>query len=178
MRTWCTFLATAWLATAGGGAATAAEVGPITIAVPEGFAGPATRNLDGGLTVAWVKRRPASPAGTLLQISTVDLGAALDQVKGPDRYEAAKHYLLEFVKGVGQRRDNFQLGDVDRVTLAGLPAARVRWSGSLGNEPAVGVMYCVLVHHSVVSLHTQDAGSELTPAMYSAMSAIDAIQVH
>jgi hypothetical protein len=39
-------------------------------------------------------------------------------------------------------------------------------------------MYCVLVNHSVVSLHTQDAGSEITPAMYSALAAIDAIQVH
>jgi len=171
-------LTLSWLCVAGGAPALAAVVGPITIAVPEGFDGPASSQPDGGLTVAWVKRRPASKAGTLLQISTVDLGSALEQIKGADRYEAARHYLLEFVKGVGRRRNNFQLGDVDRVTLAGLPAARVRWTGSLEDEPAIGVMYCVLVNHSVVSLHTQDAGSEITPAMYSALAAIDAIQVH
>jgi hypothetical protein len=114
----------------------------------------------------------------LLQISVVDLGTALDEIKGPDRYEAARHYLLEFVKGVELRRDNFQLGDIDRVTLAGQPAARVRWSGSFAGEPAVGVMYCALIGHSVVNLQSQDAGVGITPAMYSAIAAIDAIRIH
>jgi hypothetical protein len=178
MHRFCGILALCWLAMASGAPALAAVVGPISISVPEGFEGPASSKLNGGMTAAWVKRRPASPAGTLLQISAVEVGPTLDQIKGPDRFEAARHYLLEFVKGVGLRRDNFQLGDIDQVTLAGLPAARVRWTGSVGDEPAIGVMYCLLVHHSVVSLHTQDSGSEVTPAMYSAMSAIDAIEVH
>jgi hypothetical protein len=171
------YLALCCLALLSGGSALAASLGPITIAVPEGFDGQASRQLDGGLTVAWVKRRPGAQAGTLLQVSAVDVGATLEQIRGPDRYEAARHYLLEFVKGIGVRREHFQLGDVDRVTLAGLPAARVRWTGTVEDEPAIGVMYCVLVKHSVVSLHTQDAGSEITPAMYSAIAAIDAIEV-
>ncbi len=171
------FFGLCWCLLCSGGPVWAAQVGPITITVPEGFDGPASSELEGGVTAAWVKRRPASPAGTLLQISAVDVGPSLDDIQGSDRFEAARHYLLEFVKGVGLRREHFELGTVDQVTLAGLPAARVHWTGTLQDEPEVGVMYCVLVHHSVVSLQSQDSGSAITPAMYSAITAIDAIRV-
>jgi hypothetical protein len=160
------------------GSAWSADVGPVTLAIPEGFDGPGARNLDGGETAAWVKRRPASVDGTLLQVSTIDLGAALDAVQPADRFEAARHYLLEFVKGVGRGGEDLQIDEVEQVKLAGLPAARVRFTGKLEHQPAIGVMYCVLVHHSVVSLRTQDEGSQITPAMYSAISAIDALRVH
>jgi hypothetical protein len=38
-------------------------------------------------------------------------------------------------------------------------------------------MYCVLVGSSIVSLHTQEVGSEITPAMRSAMAAIEGVHV-
>jgi hypothetical protein len=38
-------------------------------------------------------------------------------------------------------------------------------------------MYCVLVHHSVVSLQTQNVGSEISPAMYTAIGAIEGITI-
>jgi hypothetical protein len=38
-------------------------------------------------------------------------------------------------------------------------------------------MYCVLVGRSVVSLSTQDIGTEITPAMYGAMDAIENVRV-
>jgi hypothetical protein len=58
-----------------------------------------------------------------------------------------------------------------------LPAARVRWTGTVEGTAAIGVMYCVLVGHSVVSLHTQDVGLTITPGMYSAMNAIEGVRV-
>ena len=64
----------------------------------------------------------------------------------------------------------------DRLTQS-LPAVRGRWTGTAGGSPAVGVLYCVLVGHSVVSLHTQDVGSEITPAMYSAIGAIEGVRL-
>ncbi len=160
--------------------ARAVEVGPITIAVPEGFEGPASSKAEGGLgglIEVWVRRRPASQAVTLLQISLLELGPELDEIKGPQRYEAARHYLLEFVKGVAQRSHDLDVGEVEPVTLAGRPAARVRWTGKQQDDPAIGVMYCVFVHHSLVNLQTQDSGSVITPEMYTALAAIDAIQV-
>jgi hypothetical protein len=153
-----------------------AEAGPLIIAVPEGFDGPTGGEQDGGVTTAWVKRRPGTDGGTLLQVSAIDLGTSLDGITQAQRAEAAQHYLLEFARAVGRNRDNFELGDIEQVSLAGLPAARVRWTGTFGGSAAIGVMYCVLVGHSVVSLHTQDLGASITPAMYSAMSAIEGVR--
>jgi hypothetical protein len=39
-------------------------------------------------------------------------------------------------------------------------------------------MYCVLVGTSVISLHTEDMGSEITPAMKLAMAAIEDVSTH
>jgi len=157
--------------------AAAAEVGPLVISVPDGFEGPTSSTQDGGVTTAWIKRRPGYAGGTLLQVSIIDMGASLNGLPAAQRGEAAIHDLMEFVNGIGRRREDFELRDIEQVSLAGLPGARVRWTGRLDDTPTVGVMYCVLVGHSVVSLHTQDGGSTITPAMYGAMSAIEAIRV-
>jgi hypothetical protein len=156
----------------------AADVGPVSITVPEGFEGPVLNAERDGLTAAWVKRPVGMVGGTLLQISTIDLGTSLDGITAEQRAEAVTHYLLEFIKGVSQQREGFELGTVDAVTLAGLPAARVRWSGRLGDTPTIGMMYCVLISHSLVNFRTQDEGSEITPAMYAAITAIEAMRVH
>ena len=154
-----------------------AEAGPLVISVPPGFDGPTRDDENGGVTIAWIERQPVPGGGTLLQVSAIDLGTSLDAITPPQRTEAAKHYLLEFAKGIGQGLGDFKFGDLEQVTLAGLPAARGRWTGTVGGNPAVGVLYCVLVGHSIVSLHTQDVGPEITPAMYSAIGAIEGVRV-
>jgi hypothetical protein len=158
-------------------AARCSEAGPLTISIPRGFEGPIRSDEEGGVTVAWVNRRPVTDGGTLLQVSSIDVGASLDGITLAQRAEGAKHYLVEFARGLAQRLGAFTLGEIDRLTLAGLPAARAKWSGTVGGSPSVGVMYCVLVGHTVVSLQTQDAGTEITPAMYSAMGAIEGVRV-
>jgi hypothetical protein len=154
-----------------------ANAGPLIISIPEGFEGPSRSDEDGGVTIGWIKRQPASVGGTLLQVSAIDVGASLDGISSAQRLEATAHYLMEFVKGIGQRLGDFEFGEIDQASLAGLPAARVRWTGTVKGRATIGVMYCVLVRHSVVSLQTQDVGSELTPAMYTAIGAIEGVRV-
>jgi hypothetical protein len=155
-----------------------ADAGPLTISVPPGFEGPTREDDNGGVTVAWIERQPASGSGTLLQVSAIDVGSSLDGITPAQRLEGATHYLLEFVRGVGQSLLSFQFGEFEHVSLAGLPAARVRWTATTSSgHPSIGVIYCVLVGHSVVSLQTRDTGTEITPAMYSAMSAIEGVHV-
>jgi hypothetical protein len=113
----------------------------------------------------------------VLQVSSIDVGTSLDVITPAQRIEATSHYLLEFLKGMGQRLGHFEFGEIDRASLAGLPAARVRWTGTIEGNPTIGLMYCVLVRRSVVSLLTQDVGSEITPAMYTAIGAIEGVQV-
>jgi hypothetical protein len=154
-----------------------ADAGPLVISIPDGFEGPIRSDAGGGVTTAWVKRRPGMNGGTLLQVSAIDVGTSLDGMTAAQRAEGARHYLLEFIRGLGPSRGNFELGDVEQVSLAGLPAARVRWSGTVDGAAAIGVMYCVLVGSSVVSLHTQDVGTAITSAMFSALSAIEGVRV-
>jgi hypothetical protein len=150
-----------------------ADVGPVSISVPQGFVGPLGGQKDGAVTAAWVKHHPDSDGGTLLQVTTYDEGSALRGITPGQRAEGAKKYLMDFVTGVARRRENFKLGAVEALALAGLPAARVRWTGTIGTVSSIGVMYCVLVDSTVVSFHTQDTGLEITDAMMSAMAAIE-----
>jgi hypothetical protein len=154
-----------------------ADAGPVIISVPEGFEGPTRSDEQGGVTIGWIKRHPVSEGGTLLQVSAIDVGTSLDGITPAQRIEATTHYLLEFLKGLGQRLGDFEFGGIDQASLAGLPAARVRWTGTVEGKATIGVMYCVLVHHSVVSLQTQDVGSGITPAMYTAIGAIEGVRV-
>jgi len=129
------------------------------------------------VTIGWVKQRPASDGGTLLQVSSIDVGTSLDGITPAQRNAATSHYLLEFLKGMGQRLEHFEFADIEQSSLAGLPAARVRWTGTVEGNATIGIMYCVLVRHAVVSLLTQDVGSEITPAMYTAIGAIEGVRV-
>jgi hypothetical protein len=153
-----------------------ADAGPLVISVPAGFDGPIKSEENGGLTIAWVKHRPASDGGTLLQVSAIDIGSSLDAIAPAERIQAASHYLMEFLKGLGQRLGQFEFGGFEKATLAGQPAARVRWTGTVAGHATIGIMYCVLVGHSVVSLQTQDIGSAITPEMYSAIGAIEGVR--
>lgn len=147
------------------------------ISVPPGFEGPTREDANGGVTLAWIERQPVPGGGTLLQVSAIDVGPSLDGITQAQRVEGANHYLLEFVRGVGHSLENFEFGEFEQVSLAGLPAARVHWSAAASGQAAVGIIYCVLVGHSVVSLETRDTGTQITPAMYSAMSAIEGVRV-
>jgi len=154
-----------------------ADAGPLVISVPPGFEGPTREDANGGVTIAWIERQPAPGGGTLLQVSAIDVGSSLDGITHAQQVEGASHYLLEFVRGIGHSLENFEFGEFEQVSLAGLPAARVRWTATTSGRAAIGVIYCVLVGHSVVSLQTRDTGTAITPAMYSAMGAIEGVRV-
>jgi hypothetical protein len=170
----CVFVSVAALLL--GAPAFAVDLGPLVLTVPDGFDTPASSERDGGVTTVWTKRRPGTADTTLLQVSVLDGGAAFDEAGAADRFVGAQHYLLEFVRGVGRTEDHFQLAQIEHVSLAGVPAARARWTGTVADKPIVGVMYCVLVGHSIVSLRTEDAGPAITPAMYGAIAAIEAVK--
>jgi hypothetical protein len=178
MRTMAVLLVVCFVALSRLGTAFCADFGPISIAVPEGFDGPLSSAKDGGATTAWVKHHTDSSGGTLLQITTYNAGSALKGITATQRADGAKKYLLDFIGAVAQRRENFKLGAVEPLSLGGLPAARVRWTGTIGDESSIGVMYCVLVDTTIVSFHTQDTGSELTTSMRSAMAAIEGVRTH
>ena len=157
--------------------AAGADFGPISITVPQGFDGPIGGGKGSAMTAAWIRRHADAQGGTLLQVTTYEEGPELRSIGWQARAQGAKKHLMEIVAGVGQQHENFQLGEVESLSLAGEPAARVRWTGTVGSAAAIGVMYCVLIDESIVSFHTQDSGSAITDAMKSAMTAIEGMRV-
>jgi hypothetical protein len=161
-----------------GEAAFGADVGPIVISVPPAFEAPTRENANGGVTVVWIERQPVTGAGTLLQVSAIDGGPSLDGISKEQRLDGATHYLLEFLRGVGEPLLKFQYGDPEYVPLAGQPGALARWTATTpSGQAAIGVIYCVLVGHTIISLQTRDTGTAFTPSMYAAISAIEGIRV-
>lgn len=154
-------------------------VGPITIAVPEGFEVAQTQRLKKTLITAWTKSVRKAGLKTLLQINVIDFGSppgkpAADEDLG--RY--AEKYLHQFLGDMQRRRGNYVPSPVAHIKLADLPAVRASWNGSVGGRPIVGVMYSVIVRNRfAVVLHTQDLGSTPSSGMFEAMSAIESLTV-
>lgn len=151
-------------------------VGPVVIIVPDGFQAAQTQRLKKTLITAWTKSVRNQGLKTLLQINVVDFGSPPGKPAAPqDLNSYAEKYLHQFLGGIERRRSNYVSSPVAHIELAGLPAARATWNGSVGGRAAVGVMYSVIVQNRyAVIFHTQDLGSTPTSGMFEAMQAIEA----
>jgi hypothetical protein len=157
--------------------AATATVGPVTIDIPAGFTAAGSQSQASMQVAGWTKG--TGTAKTRLQVSIYDFGSALKGASSEkDLADGAQQYLLEFLKGIERRRTDYSQSPVERLKLAGLPAARSTWKGRAGDVGATGTMYCVIVNKRiVVSLHTQDAGNAPTAAMREAMKAFEAMRI-
>jgi hypothetical protein len=151
----------------------------LLVTVPDGFEAAQTQRLKNKLTRAWTRSVRDGSMKTLLQVDVIDIGK--QGGKPPSAPELATYtekYLRQFLGGVERRRDGFVSSPVAHIKLAGLPASRVSWNGSLGGRSAVGVMYCVIVRNRfVVNFHTQDLGNTPTSGMFEAMKSIESVTV-
>jgi hypothetical protein len=154
-----------------------ATVGPVKLDIPAGFTAAASETRGPARVAGWVKGDATTK--TLLQVTIFDGGSDLPGAPAEKvLQEAADKYLGDFLKGVERRRSNYSQTPFEHLTLAGLPAARSTWKGYVGNIAAVGVMYCVIVNNRlVVSFHTQDVGSAVSPAMREAMKSFETVRL-
>jgi len=168
---WVVSLAAEAAAPAAGPTIVAVEpttVGPIVISVPADFQHAQTQRQSKHLVTAWTKSVHDGSMKTLLQIDVVDFGTATDA--------SAERYLRQFLGGIERRRSHYVSSPVAHIQLAGLPALRASWNGSIGDRATVGVMYSVIVQNRfAVILHTQDLGNTPTIGMLEAMRAIESV---
>jgi len=172
---WVTMLAVQFLLAAAAHAAV--TVGPIVISVPDGFEAAQTQRLKKTLITAWTKSVRSAGLKTLLQINVIDFGSAPGKPAVPQELSIyAEKYLHQFLEGIERRRTNYVSSPVAHIKIAGLPAVRATWNGSVGGRATVGVMYSVIVHNRfAVIFHTQDLGSTPTSGMFEAMKSIEAV---
>jgi len=147
----------------------------ITLDVPNGFEGPLSQSMERAVTYGFTKPSSTPQFRTLLQLSAYDLGKSIPKLSKKEMLEGTDKYLLEFLKGVERRRTGFTQSKIVHISLCGVPASKISWSGSFEGLKANGVMYCAIVGSKVLSLHTQDAGNELTPNMLEAMRCIESL---
>ena len=141
-------------------------VGPILISVPDGFVAAQTQKRKKSLITAWTRSVRDGSSKTLLQIEVIDSGR-------PEDTDKQLHQALEVI---ARRRSNFTASPFAHLQLAGWPAVRASWNGSIGGYAVVGVVYTVTVKDRyVVRLLTQDLGNTPTDGIFSAMKAIESI---
>lgn len=150
----------------------------LTLSVPDGFEGPTTGSPGPGAKVtAYTKPYLGMSGGTLFQISTYDFKSALEGMPDEERGNASEYYLGQFLGGVERKRTAFSATRPERISLGGLPASRVTWTGRFNDLPTSGVMYCLIIGTTVVSLHTQDMDGAPTSNRSAAVAAFEGLIV-
>ena len=151
-------------------------VGPVMITVPDGFEAAQIQRLKKTLVAAWTRSARNGSLKTLLQVNVIDFGSPPGKpAAAQDLMVYSEKYLHQFLGDIERRRGNYVSSPVARIRLAGLPAARATWNGTIGGHAAVGVMYSVIVlNRYAVIFHTQDLGSTPSSGMFEAMKSIEA----
>jgi len=144
-------------------------VGPVVITVPQGFAAAQTQKAKKTLVTAWTKSVRDGSSKTFLQLTVIELGK-------PAAPEDAEKILRRELATIGRRRANYSSSPVAHIQLAGVPAVRATWNGSIGGYPVMGVLYSVIVKDRyVVKFLAQDLGTTPTDGLFEAMKAIESI---
>jgi hypothetical protein len=153
------YLLAAWVALAIVPVASAADAGDgqlVQIAIPEGFEGPSVLDIDAhSRTLGYLRPIPGLERGTLIQVTTLHGGPDLEGLADAERGHAADYFVRDVLTGIERARTSFEAGEPTRVSIGGLPAARIEWTGMVGDFRMSGVIYCVLVGPTLVSFHTQ-----------------------
>lgn len=149
----------------------------VSIEVPNGFQGPVSEPSGAeAVVIGFKKSHPNGSTNTLLQITVYNFGAHMPAIPKARLGEAADNYLAQFLKGVERRRTSFSATASTRISLGGLPAARVSWSGITEGRAMRGVMYCSIVGSKVISFHTQDFKDAPPANLQQAVTAIESVR--
>ena len=149
----------------------------LTLQIPADFEGPVKHNPSPSASaVAYAKSSADGSAKTLLQISTYDFGSQLDGMPEAQRAEITESYLLQFLSGVERRRASFTKSSPTQLTLGGILASRIDWTGTAEGTAASGTMYCVVAGTRVISFHVQTSGEASSPAVHEAKQAIESVR--
>src|SRR5580658_2743893 len=100
-------------------------MGVVQIDVPAGFEGPVTQQPDSKSWVAgFVKQYPDDTRGTLLEITTYDVGDQLKSMPESLRVSTTDSYLKQMLGGVARKRTSFKSSPPTHIQLGGVPASR------------------------------------------------------
>src|SRR5262245_52680885 len=106
-----------------------AALGPIKIAVPDGFVAAPPQRHENMSVWAWTKSAPGGAVQALLEVTVYDFGPKLASASPAEIASGTEQYLRQFLGGIERRRTNYLLSPISHATLAGAPAAMATWTG-------------------------------------------------
>lgn len=134
------------------------KVADIQLDIPAGFQGPHHNSAQGMSILAFVHKHANKDAGTLLQITVWDPGMTFPEMSKEQLQQGATQYLQQMVSSLPQDKSNFQQGELEYTTIAGIPAARTYWEGefNLNKQKAHGFAYAFIANSKIYFLNTHD----------------------
>lgn len=132
------------------------KIKSFTLELPGGFTGPIRQSAGPTEMWAFSKSHESSETNSLIQFSIINLdeASADDPVRPPT--VTNKDLLLKMLAGIERRRTDFWKGNYKEIKLAGIPANKIEWSGSVENFKMKGVYYTFIYERFLYAISLQD----------------------
>jgi len=152
-----------------------ATIGPIKFQVPEGYAFQGSRNEGDAVVGNWLDE--SGGAQTRLEVRIFDAQSLASHSTPEEITRLTESCVQQFLGAIGKRRTDFLASPTRHLSLAGDPAASIEWKGKLDGAPSAGELYCTIAQKRyAVGFYVQSTGDAHTPAVRSAMEAIEAAE--
>ena len=115
------------------------KVNSFFIDLPEGFEGPITQSSGPLEIMAFTKPHKGQVTTSLIQFSVINLKEAPSDTGLQSATVTNKEYLMKMLGGIERRRSNFWKGNYREISIAGISANKIEWSGDLEEKKMKGV---------------------------------------
>lgn len=132
------------------------EVNSFSIDLPEGFEGPVIQSSGPMEIVAFTKPHKSRVTASLIQFSVINLKEAPLDTDLHSSTITNKDYLIKMLGGIERKRSNFWKGNYREISIAGIPANKIEWSGNLEENKMKGVYYTFIFQDHFYAISLQD----------------------
>lgn len=128
----------------------------LTLDLPKGYDGPIKSVKGPSEMLAFTKPNEGGKTNALIQFSVLDLTKAPADSPLRTAKVTNKDILLDVLKGIERRRTDFKKDDYQELTIAGLPANKIKWQGNAQGAKMKGVYYTFIYEGYLYAVSLQD----------------------
>jgi hypothetical protein len=128
----------------------------LVLNLPEGYSGPVTQERGETKLLGFIKPHKGKETNSLIQFSIIDLEKAPPDFRAKYGVKTDKELLMGFLKGIERRRTSFSYSNYSEITIAGVPANRIEWTGYANDMKLEGIYYTLVSNYKVFAISLQD----------------------
>ena len=132
------------------------QVKLFSVNLPEGFSGPITQSSDAIEILAFTKPHEKRVTNSLIQFNIINLEQAPSDSPLQLATVTNENILLKMLGGIERRRTDFWKGNYREITIAGIPANKIEWSGYAEGIQMKGVFYTFIFQRHLYTISLQD----------------------